>query len=211
MTDLNIKYSELLPYLEQVDQIDSSVERSGKRSQCQVINKRDFQTRAGGLQAGCLQQKTGTEIQNSGEKAKLSEVMECCIYDNLMNFNKSFCGIIWAFCRNSGHSHSSFSCYLVTPRYQPTGPRKVKFAVTWESCLDLSISDSHWRREPVLWALIGCPELCLSLCSTQQQMYVLVRIAAWNLSIDFRFLVLKWVAFLVNIQHEVLEDNVFIF
>ena len=32
MTDLNIKYSELLPYLEQVDQIDSSVERSGKRS-----------------------------------------------------------------------------------------------------------------------------------------------------------------------------------
>ena len=27
-TDLNIKYSELLPYLEQVDQIDSSVERS---------------------------------------------------------------------------------------------------------------------------------------------------------------------------------------
>ena len=28
VTDLNIKYSELLPYLEQVDQIDSSVERS---------------------------------------------------------------------------------------------------------------------------------------------------------------------------------------
>ena len=106
MTDLNIKYSELLPYLEQVDQIDSSVERSGKRVSCQVINKQDFQTRTGGLQAGRLQQKTGTEIQNSGEKTKLSQIMECCIYDNLMNFNKSFCGIIWELRHNSGHSHS---------------------------------------------------------------------------------------------------------
>ena len=69
----------------------------------------------------------------------------------------------------------------------------------WLYCLDLSIPDYHWRRESVLWAVIGCPELWRSLCTTQQQ-----RCTNRDSSLQpfywFCFLVLKWVAYLVNIK-----------
>ena len=42
-----------------------------------------LQTRAGGIQAGCLQQEVGTEIQNLREKTQLRPAVKSCIYNRI--------------------------------------------------------------------------------------------------------------------------------